>query len=248
MDLLNSIFNLDIFKCRNVKTPVKAWKAAGWDFFIPENLSIFDFTKSYKTYLDESIKHNKRANYEVPLVFYLKSNRTQGEFKLKLILSWNSKINEYEFKFCEKTEFDTNLLEITEINNELMQWITENETVISRIELLPHSKVLIPSGIHVRLPEGIFLNGSNKSGIASKRGLLIGAQTIDQDYEGEIHINLMNPTNEHVFIAAGEKIVQFIPYFQPVMHDVVEYKSKEELYKDFNSERGEGGFGSSGTK
>ena len=165
-----------------------------------------------------------------------------------MVLTWNSAINEYEFKFCEKNEFDTNVLEINEINDELMQWITEEGTVVSKIELLPHSKVLIPSGIHVRLPKGVFLNGANKSGIASKRGLLIGAQTIDQDYEGEIHINLMNPTNEHVFIGAGEKIVQFIPYFQPAMHDVVEYNSKEELYKDFKSERGEGGFGSSGEK
>lgn len=248
MNLFDHEFNLNIYKCRNVKSPIKAWDAAGWDFFIPENLSIFDFTKSYKTYLDESIKHNKKVNYEVPLVFYLKSDRTEGEFKLKLVLTWNAAINEYEFKFCEKNEFDTNVLEINEINDELMQWITEEGTVVSKIELLPHSKVLIPSGIHVRLPKGVFLNGANKSGIASKRGLLIGAQTIDQDYEGEIHINLMNPTNEHVFIGAGEKIVQFIPYFQPAMHDVVEYNSKEELYKDFKSERGEGGFGSSGEK
>ena len=248
MNLFDHEFNLNIYRCKNVKGPMKAWDAAGWDFFIPENLSIFDFTKSYKTYLDESIKHNKKVNYEVPLVFYLKSDRTEGEFKLKLVLTWNSAINEYEFKFCEKNEFDTNVLEINEINDELMQWITEEGTVVSKIELLPHSKVLIPSGIHVRLPKGVFLNGANKSGIASKRGLLIGAQTIDQDYEGEIHINLMNPTNEHVFIGAGEKIVQFIPYFQPAMHDVVEYNSKEELYKDFKSERGEGGFGSSGEK
>ena len=248
MNLFDHEFNLQIYKCRNVKSPAKAWEAAGWDFFIPENLSIFDFTKSYKTYLDESIKHNKKANYEVPLVFYLKSDRTEGEFKLKLVLSWNSVINEYEFKFCEKNEFDTNVLEANEINDELMQWITEEGTVISKIELLPHSKVLIPSGIHVRLPQDVFLNGANKSGIASKRGLLIGAQTIDQDYEGEIHINLINPTNEHVFIKAGEKIVQFIPYFQPSMRHVVEYNSKEDLYKDFKSNRGEGGFGSSGEK
>ena len=248
MNLFDHEFNLQIYKCRNVKSPAKAWEAAGWDFFIPENLSIFDFTKSYKIYLDESIKHNKKANYEVPLVFYLKSDRTEGEFKLKLVLSWNKNINEYEFKFCEKNEFDTNVIKINEINDQLMQWITEEKTVVSKIELLPHSKVLIPSGIHVRLPKGVFLNGSNKSGIASKRGLLIGAQTIDQDYEGEIHINLINPTNNSVFIVAGEKIVQFIPYFQPIMHDVVEYNSKEELYKDFNSDRGEGGFGSSGIK
>ena len=63
---------------------------------------------------------------------------------------------------------------------------------------------------------------------------------------GQIHINLLNPTCCNVKIKPGEKIVQFVPYFKPMMITVKEYTSKEELYKDSESIRGEGGFGSSG--
>lgn len=49
-------------------------------------------------------------------------------------------------------------------------------------------------------------------------------------------------------IKAGEKIVQFVRYFQPVMNEVQEYESLEKLYENKNSERGSGGFGSSGIK
>lgn len=63
---------------------------------------------------------------------------------------------------------------------------------------------------------------------------------------GQIHINLLNPTRYNVKINPGEKIVQFVPYFKPIMNTIQEYTSKEELYKNTESIRGEGGFGSSG--
>jgi dUTPase len=49
-------------------------------------------------------------------------------------------------------------------------------------------------------------------------------------------------------IQAGEKIVQFVPFFQPYMKEAIEYDSLEELYKGKKSARGSGGFGSSGEK
>ena len=86
---INENIELKIFKCRNVKTPNKSWEAAGWDFYIPENLSIFDFAKNYKTYLDSSVVNNEKILYTIPLIFYLKSKRTVGEFKCRLYLDWN---------------------------------------------------------------------------------------------------------------------------------------------------------------
>lgn len=71
---------------------------------------------------------------------------------------------------------------------------------------------------------------------------------IDHDYEGEIHINLINTCENNVVIKAGEKIVQFVPFFQPIMKDVIEFKSLDDLYKNKKSNRGAGGFGSSGEK
>lgn len=246
---INENIELKIFKCKNVKTPSKAWEAAGWDFYIPENLSIFDFTKNYRNYLDDSIVNNKNLLYTIPLIFYLKSNRTYGEFKCRLYLQWNEKTKNYVFKIGEyTTENDWKLFDFNELNEEIVKWITEDETVISKIEMEPHSKVLIPSGIHVNLPEGIFLKAENKSGIASKRGLIFGASVVDHDYAGEIHINLINTSTNNVIIQAGEKIVQFVPLFQPYMKEAIEFKSLDELYKEKKSERGSGGFGSSGEK
>lgn len=246
---INENIELKIFKCRNVKTPNKSWEAAGWDFYIPENLSIFDFAKNYKTYLDSSVVNNEKILYTIPLIFYLKSKRTVGEFKCRLYLDWNENTKEYVFKIGEYTDSNEwKIFDFNELNVEIIKWITEDDTVISRIEIEPHAKILIPSGIHVNLPEGIFLKAENKSGIASKRGLIFGASVVDYDYEGEIHINLINTTNNNIIIQAGEKIVQFVPFFQPYMKDAIEYNSLDELYKGKKSARGAGGFGSSGEK
>lgn len=248
MNWFEQNYKLNIFKCKDVKTPTKAWEAAGWDFYIPENLSIFDFTKNPDIYLDSSIIHDKNIPYEIPLVFYLKSPRTIGEFKAKLVLTWNKIIKKYIFNICEKKNNEFNMVSFEEVDNEIMQWLTEKTTVVSKIEILPNSKILIPSGIHVNLPENVFLKAENKSGIASKRGLTVLANIIDIDYEGEIHINLGNLTSNNVIIKAGEKIVQFVRYFQPIMNEVEEFDSLEKLYKNKNSQRGDGGFGSSGIK
>ena len=98
---INENIELKIFKCRNVKTPNKSWEAAGWDFYIPENLSIFDFAKNYKTYLDNSVVNNEKILYTIPLIFYLKSNRTVGEYKCQLVLEWNETTKNYTFKIIE---------------------------------------------------------------------------------------------------------------------------------------------------
>jgi dUTPase len=58
----------------------------------------------------------------------------------------------------------------------------------------------------------------------------------------------MNVTDNHVIIEAGEKSVQFVPMFQPIMNHVLEYESLDDLYKNKKSDRGAGGFGSSGEK
>ncbi len=121
----------------------------------------------------------------------------------------------------------------------------------------PGGRVLIPSGIKVNVPSGYALIAFNKSGIASKTGLTVGACVVDEDYQGEIHINMINtnqPTETfngvayaansgHVTITPGDKLVQFI--LIPVNYANPEETSLEELYTEV-SERGEGGFGSTG--
>lgn len=171
MNQLLQEYKLNIFKSRDVKTPTKAWEAAGWDFYIPEDLSIFDFIKNPDIYLDSSIVWDKHISYKIPLIFYLKSTKNNDEFKAMLILTWNNNTKSYVFNISEFNKF--NIISFDDKNNEIIKWLSEKTTIISKIEILPNYKVLIPSGIHVNLPENIFLKAENKSGIASKRGLII---------------------------------------------------------------------------
>lgn len=116
----------------------------------------------------------------------------------------------------------------------------------NKICLLPNDRCLIPSGIHVNIPDGFMLNAFNKSGVSSKKGLLKVAETIDEDYLGEIHISLLNSSNESIIIEENEKIIQFIlipiSYLLPIEVEL------SELYVDKISKRKDGGFGSTGVK
>jgi|TARA_R110000796_G_scaffold143365_2_gene259846 dUTP pyrophosphatase len=113
------------------------------------------------------------------------------------------------------------------------------------ISLTPGDSCLIPSGIKVNVPEGYALIAFNKSGVATKKGLQVGACVVDCGYQGEIHIHLVNVGQEFAQLNPGDKVVQFvlIKLGDPVIQQV----SEDDLYEK-ESNRGEGGFGSTGTK
>ena len=106
-----------------------------------------------------------------------------------------------------------------------------------------NGSLIIPSGIKANVPPGYALIAFNKSGVATKKGLSVGACVVDEDYQGEIHIHLFNNTRFPVIINPGEKIVQFI--LIPVFTDTIEEVPLKELY-DSNTVRGEGWQGSTG--
>ena len=109
--------------------------------------------------------------------------------------------------------------------------------------------VLIPSGIKANVPKGHALIAMNKSGIAVKKGLLVGACVIDEDYTGEIHIDLKNVNRSSIIINAGDKITQLVCL--PINYvNIEEAISEEDCFGDKleASERGSGGFGSTGVK
>lgn len=108
-----------------------------------------------------------------------------------------------------------------------------------------HKRVNIPSGIMANVPTGFALIAFNKSGVSLNYGLDVGACVVDEDYQGEIHLSLVNTSNEAVFIEFGQKIVQFI--LLPVFYDNIYETTLEDCF-DTTSERGSGGFGSTGTK
>lgn len=109
--------------------------------------------------------------------------------------------------------------------------------------LSPGECILIPSGIKVNVPPGKALVAFNKSGIASKLNLHVGACVVDEDYQGEVHINLVNNGLYAVEIKPDMKIVQFL--LLDVGYDIPELVEEADLFSSFSS-RGTGGFGSTG--
>jgi len=116
------------------------------------------------------------------------------------------------------------------------------------IKIFPFEKIIIPSGIKVKIPKDKVLVAFNKSGIALKKGLDVGASVVDADYEGEIHIHLTNTTQTIKVLKFGQKAVQFL--LLDINYDKILEVTGEELEKrhvlDHNSDRGSGGFGSTG--
>lgn len=115
--------------------------------------------------------------------------------------------------------------------------------MLQEFTLMPQRRVLIPSGIKVKFPKGHCGLLVDKSGVASKVGITLLAKLIDEDYQGEIHFNLVNTSDMAVKFCPGQKITQMVvmpvSYCQPE-----EVSTIDELYAGEITDRGEGGFGS----
>lgn len=109
----------------------------------------------------------------------------------------------------------------------------------------PSERFFIPSGIKANVPEGYALIAMNKSGVSLKKGLLVGACVVDSDYQGEIHLHLVNTSYKAVTIEPGEKLTQFL--LIPVDHSPVDLVDVDNLFTN-ETTRGSGGFGSTGVK
>lgn len=116
------------------------------------------------------------------------------------------------------------------------------KTVVVR----PNSNLVLPAGIKLEIPFGYAILVKNKSGIATNRELIKGAQLIDHGYSGEILIDLHNIGHDNQYLEAGSKLIQLI--MVPVMTPSLIEVQEAELYKDIMvaSKRGDGGFGSTG--
>lgn len=111
------------------------------------------------------------------------------------------------------------------------------------VELKPLSRALIPTGLHIALPEGYEAQIRPRSGLAIKKGItcLNTPGTIDADYRGDVGVILINLSAETFIVNPGERIAQMIiNKFEQAKFELV-----EELDE---TERGEGGFGHTGVK
>lgn len=108
----------------------------------------------------------------------------------------------------------------------------------------PHTRVLIPSGIKTYMHRGTALIAENKSGLSTKKGLLVTATTIDSDYTGEVHLGLYNSDNfETAEFKEGDKVLQFI-HHEVFLSEVVEVDNIDFDIAHGETERGDKGFGS----
>ena len=102
-------------------------------------------------------------------------------------------------------------------------------------------RALIPTGLYVELPEGYEMQIRPRSGLAAKHGVTVlnTPGTIDADYRGEIKVILVNLSTEPFEVKPGERIAQAVV----AAHARVEWNPVDELG---TTERGAGGFGSTG--
>ena len=114
------------------------------------------------------------------------------------------------------------------------------------IKVKKFDNILIPLGIHVNIPNGYYIEFKNKSGIAFGKGLIKGAELIDTDYQGELMLNIINIGDNTITLKSGDKIIQGVVK-KKIDVSIKEIKDISNLYKK-ETERGSGGFGSTGLK
>jgi len=113
----------------------------------------------------------------------------------------------------------------------------------SPITLKPLERAIVPTGLFIELPVGYEAQVRPRSGLAAKKGITVlnAPGTIDADYRGNVGVILVNLSNEDFTVENGERIAQMVI----AKHERAEWEEVEILS---DTDRGEGGFGSTGTK
>ncbi len=111
------------------------------------------------------------------------------------------------------------------------------------VTLKPLERTIIKTGLFIELPIGIEAQVRPRSGLAAKKGITVlnAPGTVDADYRGEIGVILVNLSNEDFTIENGERVAQLVI----AKHERAEWQQVEVLGE---TERGAGGFGSTGVK
>ena len=111
------------------------------------------------------------------------------------------------------------------------------------VTIAPLERAIIPTGLYLEIPAGYEVQVRPRSGLAAKKGITVlnAPGTIDADYRGEVCVILVNLSGEEFTVQKGERIAQLVL----ARHEVIEWESSEILA---DSERGAGGFGSTGVK
>ena len=107
--------------------------------------------------------------------------------------------------------------------------------------LEPHKRAMVPTGVRIALPEGFEAQVRPRSGLAAKAGITVlnSPGTVDSDYRGEVKVILINHSDEPFVIHDGDRIAQMVI----ARHESASFEVVASLD---DTQRGEGGFGSTG--
>ncbi len=110
------------------------------------------------------------------------------------------------------------------------------------VVLKPLERAIIKTGLFIELPVGYEAQVRPRSGLAAKKGITVlnSPGTIDADYRGEIGVILVNLSNDEFTVQDGERVAQLVI----AKHEQIEWEETEILE---DSQRGAGGFGSTGS-
>ena len=110
-------------------------------------------------------------------------------------------------------------------------------------QIYSYRPIKVPTGVHVAIPKGFYGDVRLRSGLASQGVLLASSGVIDSGYRGEILVPMV-AVNDAIAIKAGDRVAQIIITAFPA----VRFESVTDLFMLGDTERGSGGFGSSGSR
>lgn len=122
-----------------------------------------------------------------------------------------------------------------------IEGLKDGNIVRTAIAIYPQESVLLPMGVRLEFDKDYALFFVNRSGMATKKHLFRGACLVDSAYRGELFVNLTNVSNEKQYLLAGEKLIQALLLPVPQVEII-------EGNVNMNTDRGEGGFGSTDKK
>ena len=153
---------------------------------------------------------------------------------------WNFNENAGIDLFIPEKDDDV-VIEIMDFNDKYGNSVVIEGNIIT---VPAHQDILIPAGIKSKFPKNVALMANNKSGVATKKKFVFGAQLIDTSYQGEWHIHLINTSNKDQTLEFGTKCVQFVPVL--LYTEGCTVTTDADGFFTEATDRGEGGFGSTG--
>ena len=167
---------------------------------------------------------------------------------VKIYNKGTNKLPEYKTELSAGFDIRADLSNVYSLNDlKGNTKVTYTNITEKTVNVLPHGRVLIPTGLHVAIPDGYELQIRPRSGSAIDNGITLcnSVGTLDADYRGELKLIILNTDSDETFdIKHGDRLAQGV-LKQVEQAEWEEVGSIEELG---DTDRGQGGFGHSGKK